>query len=455
MASVLRLPGVSADADEAVVDAWVVAEGEEVAAGDVLANVETDKAVVELPADEAGTVYALLVPDGATVPVGDPIAVLLAPGEDATAGAALLSSLGLESDTAATATTAAAGEPDPLPDPDRAPAPAGAPSPVSSPAPSAPAAPASPPPQRDATADGRSGRIFVSPLVRRLAREHDVDVATLTGSGPGGRIVRRDLEAHLASAQAAEAMPTAAQPPPAPPSAPTTASGDGTATFEEIPHTPLRRTLARRLQASVQQAPHFRLHVTIDAAPLVALRAQVNDTGDMRVSVNDLIVQAVGRALLDEPDMNVQWTEDAVRRFSRADVAVAVATDRGLLTPVVRDVGARSLTETAAVTRTLVTRAQAGQLRPDELEGGTFTVSNLGMFGIEDFDAIINPPQAGILAVGALRQAPVVAADGGLTVGTVLSLTLSADHRPVDGAVAARWFGRLRELLEHPVRMLI
>ncbi|MFO8074734.1 MAG: dihydrolipoamide acetyltransferase family protein [Actinomycetota bacterium] len=446
MASILRLPGVSADADDAVIEEWVVASGSEVGADDVLAMVETDKAVVELTADEPATVHRLLVDDGTRVPVGDPIAVLLDPGEDAAAGDALLSELGLDGGAAeaeqapAAATTEAADGPSPavaagdradsatapVEEPARAPAPVSEPS--TTPAP-----------------DGDPARRFASPLVRRLAKEHGVDLDDLEGTGPGGRIVRRDLEAYLASG---EPEPAATAPPPSAASAPTS---DGAV---EIPHSALRKAIARRLQSSVRDAPHFFMRATIDAGALVDLRAEVNDGAEQKVSLNDLIVKAVGRALLDVPEMNVVWTDEAVRRAATADVAVAVATDGGLVTPVVRSVERLTLTEVAAQVRELAGRAQEGKLRQAELEGGTFTVSNLGMFGVEEFSAIINPPHAGILAVGATRQAPTVDGDGALAVGTVLSLTLSADHRPVDGVVAARWLGRLRHLLEHPLQIL-
>lgn len=447
MASILRLPGVSADADDAVIEEWVVESGAKVSADDVLAMVETDKAVVELTADHDATVHRLLVDDGTRVPVGDPIAVLLDPGEDAAAGDALVSELGLDDASAG----AAAPTPAPAVDAEDAPAPAAEAADRAAPAtaevdgPSAGAPAPAEEPSTTASPNGDPERRFVSPLVRRLAQEHGVDLDELEGTGPGGRIVRRDLEAHLAS-RGAEPAATA-------PAAPTVAAPAAGA-FEEIPHTSLRKAIARRLQASVRDAPHFFMRATVDAGALVALRAEVNEGVEQKVSLNDLVVKAVGRALLDVPEMNVVWTDEAVRRATTADVAVAVATDGGLVTPVVRSVDRLTLTEVATQVRELAGRAQEGRLRQQELEGGTFTVSNLGMFGVEEFSAIINPPHAGILAVGAARQAPIVDDDGALAVGTVLSLTLSADHRPVDGVVAARWLGRLRHLLEHPLQIL-
>lgn len=446
MASILRLPGVSADADDAVIEEWVVESGAEVGADDVLAMIETDKAVVELTADHPATVHRLLVDDGARVPVGDPIAVLLDPGEDAAAGDALASELGLDGGSAGAAgpasspTADAPDEPTPTEGgPDQAgPAPTAADEASLAPAPA-------PEPSTTSSPDGGPERRFASPLVRRLAKEHDVDLDDLEGTGPGGRIVRRDLETYL---ETREHEPAAA--PPAASAAPPAADDSE----EIIPHSALRKAIARRLQSSVRDAPHFFMRATIDAGALVALRAEINEEAEQKVSINDLIVKAVGRALLDVPEMNVVWTDEAVRRASTADVAVAVATDGGLVTPVVRSVERQSLTDVAVQIRELAGRAQDGKLRQAELEGGTFTVSNLGMFGVEEFSAIINPPHAGILAVGATRQAPTVDGDGALAVGTVLSVTLSADHRPVDGVVAARWLGRLRHLLEHPLQIL-
>jgi pyruvate dehydrogenase E2 component (dihydrolipoamide acetyltransferase) len=301
--------------------------------------------------------------------------------------------------------------------------------------------------------------VFASPLARKIARQSGVAVETITGTGPGGRILRRDVEAAIAARPAAQ--PTAAPPAAAPPAAAPVAAaqaagiaaaGDG----GDIPHSRQRRAIAARLTESQQTVPHFYLRATVRAERLAALRAEINaGLGEgARVSLNDLVVKAVAAAHQRVPEMNVIWTPDAVRTFATVDVAVAVATDRGLVTPVLRDVTAQTITQVAARTRDLATRARDGRLRQHELDGGTISVSNLGMYGVEEFAAIINPPHAAILAVGAVRDEPVVE-DGAVVPGQVMSVTLSVDHRPVDGVIAARWLAALRELLENPLRVLI
>jgi pyruvate dehydrogenase E2 component (dihydrolipoamide acetyltransferase) len=293
--------------------------------------------------------------------------------------------------------------------------------------------------------------VYASPLARKIARQSGVAVETITGTGPGGRILRRDVEAAIAAHAAAP--PSAAPSAPAP-AAPVAAAG--AAPGGDIPHSRQRRAIAARLTESKQTAPHFYMRATIRAARLVALRAEINTGLDdgARVSLNDLVVKAVAAAHQRVPEMNVIWTPDAVRTFAAVDVAVAVATDRGLVTPVLRDVTALTITQVAARSRDLAGRARDGRLRQDELDGGTISVTNLGMYGVEEFAAIINPPQAAILAVGAVRDEPVVE-DGAVVPGQVMTVTLSVDHRPVDGVVAARWLAALRELLEHPLRVLV
>ena len=283
-------------------------------------------------------------------------------------------------------------------------------------------------------------------------------VETITGTGPGGRILRRDVEAAIAARPAAQptAAPPAAAPPAAAPVAAAPAAGTAAARGGDIPHSRQRRAIAARLTESQQTVPHFYLRATVRAGRLAALRAEINNgLGESaRVSLNDLVVKAVAAAHQRVPEMNVIWTPDAVRTFATVDVAVAVATDRGLVTPVLRDVTAQTITQVAAHTRDLAARARNGQLRQHELDGGTISVSNLGMYGVEEFAAIINPPHAAILAVGAVRDEPVVE-DGAVIPGQVMTVTLSVDHRPVDGVIAARWLAALRELLENPLRVLI
>ncbi len=423
MPRLLRMPEVATGATEAVLAEWLVAEGAEFAAAGTLATVETDKAMVDIEADEPGVVLKTLVAPGAHVAAGTPIAVLGQPGEAVPDLGAVLAELGV----AGPAEQADRGEQPPSPAERPAP-PAAAAIPATG-SPSAAAAPT-------AGAVG-NGRVFASPLARKIARQSGVAVETITGTGPGGRILRRDVEAAVA-AQAA-AGPAAA------------AGGGG-----EIPHSGPRRAIAARLAESKQTVPHFYLRATVRAERLAALRAEINTGtgGSTRVSLNDLMVKATAAAHQRVPEMNVIWTPDAVRTFGTVDVAVAVATGRGLVTPVLRDVTALTITQVAARTRDLAARARDGRLRQDELEGGTITVTNLGMYGVAEFAAIINPPHAAILAVGAVRDEPLVE-HGAVVAGQVLTLTLSVDHRPVDGVIAARWLAALTELLENPVRILI
>jgi pyruvate dehydrogenase E2 component (dihydrolipoamide acetyltransferase) len=446
MPRLLRMPEVAAGAAEAVLAEWLVAERAEFAAADTLATVETDKAMVDVEADDAGVLLSTLVAPGAHVEVGAPIAVLGQPGEVVPDIGAVLADLGV----AAPAQPADSATPAAAPVTSAPPATASPAAAAPSPAAPAAAAPAGP---------GGNGRVFASPLARRIARQSGVAVETIAGTGPGGRILRRDVEAAIAARPAAQ--PTAAPPAAAPPAAAPVAAaqaagiaaaGDG----GDIPHSRQRRAIAARLTESQQTVPHFYLRATVRAERLAALRAEINaGLGEgARVSLNDLVVKAVAAAHQRVPEMNVIWTPDAVRTFATVDVAVAVATDRGLVTPVLRDVTAQTITQVAARTRDLATRARDGRLRQHELDGGTISVSNLGMYGVEEFAAIINPPHAAILAVGAVRDEPVVE-DGAVVPGQVMTVTLSVDHRPVDGVIAARWLAALRELLENPLRVLI
>jgi pyruvate dehydrogenase E2 component (dihydrolipoamide acetyltransferase) len=504
MATYFRMPGVSADSDEAVLESWTVEQGVTVSSGQPIASVETEKAVVEVGADVDGIVHTLLVADGATVPVGDPIAILLGPDEPASEAEKLLADLGLgPAGHAADAGTGTAppaevktgddqafeeavrsvpeeAGPPPGPAPD-APAsdaridlgrgsaadPDGAGS-----APAGTAAPASSA-GTAAPASSAGTRQFTSPSARRVAREMGVDITTVTGTGPKGRVVRDDVlraaaeppaarpaaaaPAATGPAAAAPAAPAAAAPPPAAaaPTAPAAAATAVPAGWTEVPHTKLRKLIAARLQASKQTAPHFYLRRSARVDELLALRARLNATGRTRISVNDLVVKASALALQDVPEMNVVWTEEAVLTPPTVDVAVAVAGERGLVTPVITDVAAMSLSALSARIKDAVARANAGKLTQGELEGGTLTVSNLGMYGVEEFDAILNPPQAGILAVGAVVRKPVVGKRDKVKVASVLSLVLSVDHRPVDGTIGARWLARLTELLEDPMQIVV
>ena len=462
MASIVRMPGISADSEEAVLLDWSVSVGAQIQSGDVLASVETEKANVDIESDQDGVLWRTLAEPGATVAVGAPIAILLAVGEASDDAAAILASLGL--------------------------APEGAASPVAS-----PAAAASPPAveveaESEAAAPNAEvlvtevdaeparsavgGRRFASPLARRVAREHNLSLADLDGTGPDGRIVRADVAAAIARAdtaasaalalasESAPAIPAVAVVLVAPAAAVATSAAPApvatpasTDAFTDIPHTGMRRAVARFLTQSKREAPHFYLTATCRVDELLALREQINATSAVRVSINDFVVKAVAKALALVPEMNVIWTDDAVRRFTSVDVCVAIGSSRGLVTPVIRSADTLSLTQISSQVRDFVSRANEGRLKQNELEGGTFTVTNLGMFGVENFSAIINPPQVGILAVGAVVERPVVVA-GAIEVGRTLSVTMSVDHRPVDGVLAAQWLQHFTTLLEHPLQIL-
>ena len=405
MARLLRMPEVAANSVEAVLSAWPVLENTPFRSEEAIATVETEKAVVDVPADADGVILKTLVPAGAVVEVGAPIAVLAEPGEHVKDLGALLVELGVSSE--ATASTSAGVD------------------------------------------GGREPRILSSPLARRLAKEAGLAMADITGTGPGGRIVRRDVE-QAALAASGTASGNASD------ESPRTSTEDGSAgaaTYDAVPHTRIRLAIATRLTQSTRDAPHFFLRGTARVDKLLKLRARLNDSGTVAVSVNDLVVTAAARAHVLVPAMNVIWAPEAVRLFSGVDICVAVATDRGLVTPVLRRVDQMRLSAVAEATADLVGRARSGRLQQEDLEGGTLTVTNLGMYGTESFAAIINPPQSAILAVGAALAKP-VATKGRLRVGTVMSFTLSVDHRPIDGATAAQWMATFTALLEEPVRIL-
>jgi pyruvate dehydrogenase E2 component (dihydrolipoamide acetyltransferase) len=430
MASFLRMPGVSADSDEATLEEWSVSEGTEVHEGDGVATVETEKAVVEITTDQNAVVHKILIGAGTLVPVGDPIAVLLAIGEGAAAGDALLAELGI---TGAPSTT---------------------PQEVIAPKSDAEGK------ATDVVSSGlgvelaaeRSDRTFSSPIARRMARDAGISIDQIEGGGPGGRIVRKDVEQAIAriGTDVTSSVPEEVAPAVRRLSAPA-AEGE----FIDVPHTKFRKMVARRLQASKQEAPHFYLSATMRVDKLLELRKQVNATSAVRVSINDFFVLAAAKALADVPRMNVVWTDESIHQFTSVDVAVAIASEKGLVTPVVRGAEKLSLTGMVTTIRDYAERAGQGRLQQHELEGGTLTVTNLGMYGVEEFAAIINPPQVGILAVGAAVKKPVVGPADQLEVGTVVTVTLSVDHRPVDGVLAAEWIKRLSELIEDPMQILV
>ena len=408
----IRMPAVSPSMTQGNIARWLKKEGETVEAGEILFEVETDKAVVELEAQNAGVLGKIFFPDGSqNVKVDATIALLLAPGE-----------------TSSALTQAMAA----------APAAKAVPAPAASPAapPVAASAVASVAAAAPMTA---SGRILASPLARRMAAERRVDLARIRGSGPGGRIVKLDVEA--AQATAVSAVPAAAS--------------VASSAYEEIPNSSMRRTIAKRLSEAKQTIPHFYLSIDCSLDALLSLRSEIADCPDgTKLSVNDFVIKAASLALRKLPGVNASWTEAAIRRYSSVDVSVAVSTPSGLITPIIRNADIKSLAQISTEVKDLAERARLGKLREEEYQGGGFTISNLGMYGIREFAAIINPPQSAILAVGAGEPRAVVR-DGALAIATVMTCTLSADHRVVDGALGAEYLAAFKKLIEHPLSMLL
>ncbi|WP_437767465.1 pyruvate dehydrogenase complex dihydrolipoamide acetyltransferase [Sorangium sp. So ce281] len=438
MAKVLELPKLSPTMEEGQISAWHKKEGDAIDIDDLLAEVETDKATMEYKSFDRGTLLKILVPAGSVVQLGQPVAIIGAPGED-------VSALAGGSGGAAAAKPSAA---EAQPKGERAAPPAGGEAPATSPPPAARGEAISPPTQPAAPQPSSNGRVKASPYVRKLGRERGLDLSSVAGSGPRGRIVARDLEG--------------LKPAPAAGAAKATAPGE-LAAPEVRPLSMMRKAIARRLTESKQTVPHFYLSIDVDADPLNALREQINadlaataaeGEKPAKVSFNDLLVKACAIALVRVPECNAQFTPDAILVHQRVDISVAVAVPEGLVTPVVRDVDRKQVLDIAAEVRELAGRAKAKKLRPEEMANGTFSISNLGMYGIDNFGAVINPPEGAILAVGQVRREPVVRGEQ-IVPGRRLSMTLSCDHRVVDGAVGATFLKVLRQLLEHPTQILI
>ena len=466
MASVVRMPSVLAGATEAAIANWLVAPGDTVSIGQPLAEIETEKALVEYEAEEAGVVGRLVLAAGDSGEIGDPILVLV--GADET-DADIDAALGAEASTPAAAQAPAPASPTSTPTapPASTPFNTSTPSASISVAASSSAAPNESPATQanghQATVAGSRGRLFASPLVRKVAGERGVDLAAIAGTGPNGRIVRRDLEQFLAvqSAPVPQGAEAAGEIPGGVPkdvrreSAPRPPLPAASTTSDKIvPHTAMRRAIARRLTESKATIPHFYMATECVVDELLALRTRINETAPVKISVNDFVVMAVAAAFGDVPEANVTWSDEGLVAHGSVDISIAVATEGGLVTPVLRGVDGKRLSDVARESQDLAQRARDRRLRQDELEGGTFSVSNLGMYGTLEFSAIINPPQSGILAVGAAKQQPVVA-DGAVTVATVMRCTLSVDHRAIDGALAARWLSAFTTRLEHPLGTIV
>lgn len=431
MAQLITMPKLGFDMAEGKLEEWVKKPGDKVNEGDVLAIIETDKASVEITSFQAGVLLQILAEGGSIQPVGAPIGVLGEAGE-----AVDLAALGVKG-------AATASAPAPAAKPSASAGPAAA-EPVAVPASEAAVPPLEPPP---------SGRLLATPIAMRMAGELGIDLKNVRGSGPEGRIIKRDIERYLQEREKPQPKPVPA-PVPVPAMAP---SLEGLAGYRAEALTPIRRTIARRMVESKQQAPHFYITVAIDMAPAMALRKQLNAIlpEEAKISVNDLIVKAAGSVLKEHASLNASYAGDEIRYHDQVNIGMAVARDTGLLTVVVKECDKKSLAQIARDAREVVNRAREGRMQADDMLGSTFTVSNLGMYDVEHFIAIINPPQAAILAVGAVQQVPVVDANGQLAVGTRMKATLSADHRVTDGAEAARFMQAFRKALEEPMRLLV
>lgn len=461
MAIKIEMPKLSDTMEEGVLSAWLVEEGEAVSAGDILAQVETDKATMDLEAFDDGILLKKMIDEGEAVPIGQTIAVLGEEDEDISdlTGDAGGSDDASEADASSDAETASAEAEASQPEP-------------ASPETEAPASPAGDgelaertPEPVPAPTDASGERVKASPLARRVAQEHSLDLGTVAGTGPNGRIVRSDVEAAIEQREAA--------PEPAPETAPAP-SGDGAPTpqpapaesvkidvgYETEPISQMRKAISRRLAQSKFTAPHFYLTIDVDMARAAEVRADLNERAEAqdlaRISYNDLITKACALALREHDYVNASYHADEgeIRKYDDVHVGVAVAIDEGLITPVIRNADQKGLTQIAAETRELATKARDRELQPEEYEGATFTTSNLGMFGIEEFTAILNPPNAAILAIGGIRDEPVVE-DGEIVPGKRMKVTLSCDHRVVDGAVGAQFLDTVRGYLEDPMTMLL
>jgi len=410
------MPKLSDTMTEGTITRWRKKKGDTVEMGDILAEVETDKATMEMEAFDDGVLHEIYVPDGGKAKVGDPVALVLAEGETP-------ESAGQTPAAKSDLTTSGSKEAAPA---------------------AAPAAKAAP------AADDSDSRVKASPLARKIAKEKGISLGSVKGSGPGGRIVVKDLEGGSTAPAAAAA--------PAPAAAPAIQATAPGASDTKVPLSGMRRTIAERLVASKQQNPHFYLSVEVDAGPLMKLRTDLNKAneaaGQPKLTVNDFVLLAISRSAAAHPYVNASWGGDSIIQYASVNISVAVAVDDGLVTPVIRNAAKLSLKEISASVKDLATRARTKKLKPEEYQGGTITVSNLGAYGVEQFYAIVNPPQAAIVAVGAIVKKPVVNAKDEIVVGQRMVVSLSGDHRVVDGAVGAEFLSTLRKLIENPALML-
>ncbi|WP_309089492.1 pyruvate dehydrogenase complex dihydrolipoamide acetyltransferase [Phenylobacterium sp.] len=447
----ILMPALSPTMEEGTLAKWHVKQGDQVRSGDVIAEIETDKATMEVEAVDEGVVAEILVPEGSEgVKVNTPIARLAGEGESAAAPAPKAAPAPTSQTDSARASREQATDPAAKP----APAPAAAPAGATAPAAAQPAAaPAK-------TADG--GRIFASPLARRLAEQKGIDLSALKGSGPHGRIIKADIDA----AQAGQARAPAARPSAAPSTAPAAAprqvqsleqQGIAPGSYDLVPLDGMRKTVARRMTDSFRDVPHFPLTIDLEIDGLLAARTKINailEKEGVKVSVNDMVMKAAAVALKRVPEANASYTPEGIAMHHHADIAMAVAVPGGLITPIIRQAELKGLAQIATEAKDLAERARNRKLKPEEYQGGTFSVSNLGMFGIKSFASIINEPQGCIMSVGAGEKRPVVRGDQ-LAIATVMSVTLTCDHRVVDGATGAKFLAVFKGLLEEPLTMIV
>jgi len=442
----ILMPALSPTMEKGNLAKWLKKEGDKVKSGDVIAEIETDKATMEVEAVDEGTIAKILVPEGTQdVPVNDIIAVMAGDGEDVKAAGAGAGAAPAPKPAEAPKPTAAAAAPAPAP----APAPAAAPAPA---------------PQAAAVKGNGQARIFSSPLARRLAKDAGIDLSRINGSGPHGRVVARDV----GDAKSGKGLKAPAAAPAAGPGlAPSMSDKQILALFEEgsyeiVPHDGMRRTIAQRLTASVQTVPVFYLTMDCDIGKLLVAREEINAAAPKdkekkplyKLSVNDFVIKAMAIALQRIPNCNVSWTEAGMLKHKHSDIGVAVAMPGGLITPIIRKAETKTLSAISAEMKDYAARARARKLKPEEYQGGTTAVSNLGMYGINHFTAVINPPQATILAVGTSEERPVVRA-GKIEIAQMMSVTLSCDHRAIDGALGAELIGAFKQLIENPVMMMV
>ncbi|MGM0588527.1 MAG: pyruvate dehydrogenase complex dihydrolipoamide acetyltransferase [Bacteroidota bacterium] len=424
MAVRIDMPKLSDTMEEGVIAKWNVSEGDKVSSGDIIAEVETDKATMDVEVFDDGTILKLMAEEGEGIPLGEPIAIIGEEGEDISD---LLSEVGGESSSAEPASTSKNGQDKESYDPVFGDLDEGD-------------------EKQPAASSDANGRIKASPLARNMAQDRGIDLANVDGSGPQGRIIKRDIENY----QPAEAPAQA----PAADVETTVAAAPETETSEDVRVSQMRKTIARRLAESKYSSPHFYETIDIDMEDAIAARKQLNEISEVKISFNDLVTKAAAVALTQHQDVNSSWLGDKIRKHGQVHVAVAVAIDEGLVTPVIRHTDKKGLSQISKETKALAEKARNRDLQPEEMEGSTFTISNLGMFGIEEFTAIINPPNACIMAVGAIRDVPVVK-DGEVVPGKRMKVTLSSDHRIVDGAKAAEFLNTFKDLLENPMGMLL